>query len=92
MTTPTDDAGAVINTVVTAAVALLETLNNELHNSPTDTVPGDVVRGAAQRLQDELDKVNAGNTPVDPTPVPDPSTPDPTLPTDPSTPDFSAQN
>lgn len=60
MTAPQD----VLDAVVTAAVTLLEKLNTELHNSPTDSVSGDVVRAEAQRLQDELDKVNAGNTPV----------------------------
>lgn len=72
VTSPQD----VLDTVVTAAVNLLETLNTELQQSPTDTVPGDVVRAEASRLQAELDKVNAGQTPV----------PAPTAPADPGAP------
>lgn len=80
------DAGAALDTVVTAAVGMLETLSVELQTSANDTVSGDTVRSEAARLQAELDKVNAGNTPVDP-PV-DPTSP--AQPVDPTpTPEFS---
>lgn len=78
MTSPSD----VLDTVVSAAVSLLETLNSELQTSQTDSVSGDTVRAEAAKLQAEIDRVNAGNTPVTPPadPAPNP-VPDPTDPT-----------
>lgn len=79
MTAP-DDAKQVLDTVIGATVTMLDKLNSELTTSQTDSVSGDTVRAEAQKLQDELDKVNAGSTPV-PAPV-DP----PAVPSDPSDP------